>query len=338
MLNLFYEEPEGDRWLPWDRYPRRIVRRLWRGPAKIGGQKRVFVNLCAGLDLLGVRYRVNDYSHIQRHRDDIACIIGKPCVLDKIEWKNPILFGASVFAHPYLDPDLLKRLPVRKVLVPCEWMRKMFEPYYGNAVAVWPVGIDTELWKPAISPKLFDVLLYDKIRWYHDDFERTLIEPIRSQLKDLGLTFAEIRYGDYEEDAFRRLLQQCKSMVFLCEHESQGLALQQALSSGLPVLAWDRQGVNPDPGILAQGIRFGPVTPVPYWDARCGLTFCAAEEFSSALKDFWCGVNACRFRPRDFIVEGFTLERRAAEYVAIVDQVTLAEPAEVGFPVKQPPR
>ena len=138
ILNLFYEEPDPDRWLPFDRYPRRVIRRMVRGKPRVGGQQWVFLNLCAGLDGLGVKYRVNDYRHAQKHPDELACIIGKPHVLDKIAWKNPILFGAAVFSHPLADPDLLQRLPIRKVLVPGEWMRQMCEPYWGDKVAAWP--------------------------------------------------------------------------------------------------------------------------------------------------------------------------------------------------------
>jgi len=87
------------------------------------------VNLCAGLDLLGVPYRLNDYRYARQHCDEVACIIGKPHVLDKMPWKNPILFGAAVFSHPLSDSNLVKRLPIKRVLVPGEWMRRMWEPY-----------------------------------------------------------------------------------------------------------------------------------------------------------------------------------------------------------------
>jgi hypothetical protein len=52
-------------------------------------------------------------------------------VLDKIRWKNPILFGAAVYSHPIDDPRLLERLPVRTVLVPGPWMKEMCESYWG---------------------------------------------------------------------------------------------------------------------------------------------------------------------------------------------------------------
>jgi hypothetical protein len=146
-LNIFYEEPEDDRWLRYDRYPRRIIRRLVRGKPRPGGQTRVFLNLLAGLDELGVGYRVNDYHHARRHPEEMACIVGKPFVLDKMAWKNPILFGASVFSHPLDDPFLFERRPVRKILVPGPWMKAMCVPYWGKRVDAWPVGIDTDVWR-----------------------------------------------------------------------------------------------------------------------------------------------------------------------------------------------
>ena len=33
-LNLFYEEPEPDRWFPFDRYPRRVIRTIVRGASE----------------------------------------------------------------------------------------------------------------------------------------------------------------------------------------------------------------------------------------------------------------------------------------------------------------
>src|SRR5436190_19715723 len=147
MLNLFYEEPENDRWLPFDRYPRRVIRRLVRGKPRPGGQTKIFLNLCAGLDRIGVRYRDNDYCYAKKNSNELACIIGKPSVLDKIEWQNPILFGAAVYSHPLDDPNLFERLPVRKVLVPGPWMKEMCKPYWGRNVEAWPVGIDTIGWQ-----------------------------------------------------------------------------------------------------------------------------------------------------------------------------------------------
>ena len=61
-------------------------------------------NLCAGLDRMGIRYRVNDYGHIRKHPEELACIIGRPFVLDWFAWKNPLLLGV---VYPYARSEYL---------------------------------------------------------------------------------------------------------------------------------------------------------------------------------------------------------------------------------------
>jgi glycosyltransferase involved in cell wall biosynthesis len=316
VLNIFYEEPEGDRWLPFDRYPRRVARWLLKGPPQAGGHKRIFLNLCAGLDRIGAAYRVNDYRWAIRNPRALACIVGKPHVLDKIEWRNPILFGAAVFSHPSDDPKLFERLPVRKVLLPGAWMKEMWKPYWDEAIAVWPVGIDTDRWRPAnAAPKRTDVLLYDKVRWDRAHYETRLIEPIRRMLKAGGRSFREIRYGHYREEEFQAALAECRSMIFLCEHETQGLAYLQALSCGVPILAWDRGGCWQDPSYFPHNVKFQPVVSVPYWDSRCGRTFASIDAFDDAWDRFWDEAQSGRFDPRSYVVENLTLEQCARQYV-----------------------
>ncbi|MBD2017965.1 glycosyltransferase [Microcoleus sp. FACHB-53] len=321
-LNLFYEIPDGDRWLPLDRYPRRLIRRLMRGKPNPGGQTRVFLNLCAGLDRLGISYRVNDYRYIQKHPEEVACIIGKPHVLDKIKWKNPIVFGAAVFSHPCDDPELLNRLPISRVLVPGEWHRKMFEPYYSDKVLAWPVGIDTDKWVPVpIDEKDIDILLYDKVRWEYDRYETELISPIKSCLEKWGLKVEVIRYGFYREEEFHSLLGRSKAMVFLCEHETQGIAYQQALACGVPILAWDRGGFWQDPSYFPDKIKFTSVSSVPYWDNRCGVKFNNISEFPPKAEEFLDKLNSHKFTPRDYILENLTLEKCAQRYLKILGEV-----------------
>lgn len=317
-LNIFYEEPNADRWFPADRYPRALVRRLVRGKPKPGGHKRVFLNLCEGLRRIGVPFRVNDYGFARRNPNALACIVGKPCVLDKMGWKNPILFGASIYSHPSDDPDLLNRLPIKKVLVPSFWMKQMFKPVWGDEVDVWPVGIDTEFWAPTLQhTKNTDVLIYDKVRWDHDYYESALIEPIRDLLRRNGHSFREIRYGFYREEEFWAALGSCRAMIFLCEHETQGIAYQQALSCGVPIFAWDRGGTWQDPSYYPNRVIFEPVTSVPYWDGSCGMKFKDIAECGQDWPVFWSGVQSQSFAPREFILENLTLEGRASDYVRI---------------------
>ena len=320
-LNLFYQEPDPDRWVPLDRYPRRLIRRALRGKPRPGGQMMVFLNLVKGLDRIGVPYRVNDFRHARRYPAELACIVGKPQVLFEREWRNPVLFGAAVFSHPLDCPDLFERYPVRRMLVPGEWMRQMCEPFYGDHVTAWPVGIDTDKWAPTGAPKDTDFLIYDKVRWEHEAYEPTLIRPIRDELRQRGRTYTELRYGSYEPADLADALRRCRAVVFLCEHETQGIAYQQMLASGVPILAWDRGGFWQDPEFYPDRVRYEPVSSVPYWDERCGLTFRDADGFRDALGPFLESLDAGEFEPRDYVLENLTLEKCARDYAEIARSV-----------------
>lgn len=51
VLNLFYEEPASDRWLPLARYPHRLIRRVVRGKPQPGDQAQVFLKDCPPLEI-----------------------------------------------------------------------------------------------------------------------------------------------------------------------------------------------------------------------------------------------------------------------------------------------
>jgi glycosyltransferase involved in cell wall biosynthesis len=202
-------------------------------------------------------------------------------------------------------------------------------------VVAWPVGIDTDFWAPPnhrtiAVPKhrRTDFLIYDKVRWEHERYEEELLQPIRSELTKRGLRFCEIRYGFYKEGDFHHLLGLCKAMLFVCTHETQGIAYQQALSAGVPILAWDRGGICADPNLLRLGVCFGPVSSVPYWDSRCGMKFADVTEFPSRLDVFWDHVQQDAFQPRDYILENLTLEKCARHYLEICNQVTTSPNAK----------
>ncbi|HEY4197355.1 MAG TPA: hypothetical protein VGM63_17555, partial [Mucilaginibacter sp.] len=320
-LNLFYEEPDPDRWIRFDRYPRRLIRRIIRGKMQPGGVGIITVNLKKGLDKLGVPYRMNDYNYIKKHPEEIACIIGKPQVLFERKWVNPVILGAGVYSHPIECPNLFSKYPnVKRILVPGEWMRIMFEPYYHNKVFAWPVGIDTAVWSPELKGQPeFNFLIYDKIRWQHEQYQQELIDPVCRVLDNHSLNYQFIKYGNYTPDELRTKLSNSKSVIFLCEHETQGLAYQQILATGTPILAWDRGGYWQDPYYYPEKVKFGPVSAVPYWDERCGVKFTSADDFDEQLKSFLNKLPG--FNPHSYIMENLTLEKCAELYLDIYKQV-----------------
>jgi len=323
-LNLFYEEPESDRWIKYDRYPRKLIRRIIRGKQAPGGVMMIALQLMKGLDRLNIPYRFNDYAYVKKNSDALIGVIGKPHLIFEKKFQNPILFGAGVFSHPIEEPLLFEKYPnVKHMLVPGEWMVEMCKPYYGNLVSAWPAGIDTNKWAPQVNIEkpIVDFLIYDKIRWDRDVFIPNLYIPISNILNSQGLTFETIRYGFYKTEELAAKLSTCKAVIFLCEHETQGFAYQQILSSDTPILAWDRGGFWQDPYYFPDKVKFQPVSSVPYWDDRCGIKFKAVEDFESSLKLFNILYNENKFAPRNYILDHLTLEKCARQYYDIYNSI-----------------
>jgi glycosyltransferase involved in cell wall biosynthesis len=321
-LNLFYEEPDPDRWIKFDRYPRRWIRRLVRGKQNPGGVMMVALELMRGLDKLKVPYRFNDFKYIKKHPRELACIIGKPQLLFNRQWKNPVLFGAGIYSHPVDCPDLFEKYPnVQRFLVPGEWMREMCEPYYGDKVTAWPVGIDTEKWLPLPGEKTIDFLIYNKVRWQYHLFEQLLIEPILKTLAANGLSYHFIRYGKYTHDELKQKLALSKAVIFLCEHETQGLAYQQILATDTPILAWDRGGYWQDPDYFPHKVRYQPVSSVPYWNELCGEKFKGIDDFEQQCHQFVKNLALNKYSPRTYILDNLTLEKSALAYLNIIRSI-----------------
>ncbi|MBS0224374.1 MAG: glycosyltransferase [Proteobacteria bacterium] len=280
---------------------------------------RVFLNLKAGLDRIGAAYRINNYRHIRNNPDDLACLIGKPHLLERFTPRTPLMFGTATYNHPIDDEHLPKRHLLRQVLVPSEWVKRMFSKVWpADLVSVWPVGIDTERWTPSPGSKDVDVLVYDKISRRRENHQRELIDPLMAELRCAGLTVEYLRYGSYVEWELLALSRRVRSMVYLSHHETQGIALEQMLSADVPVLAWEPGGDWQSHEYLQRGVRFSPVTSVPYWDERCGVKFTGMADLRSAVADFWHGVKTGSFSPRQLILDrGLTLEAAAEAYVAL---------------------
>jgi glycosyltransferase involved in cell wall biosynthesis len=331
-VNIFYQPmPKKDHWLPLDRYLNIIYRLLRRGRGR-SGPAQAFWNLCQGLTQLGVPYRVNDFAYAGQHPEERACIIGGYNVLESRQWRNEIIYGPSIIKYPVEVPDLLERFPISKVVVYSDWQRQLYESAWGERLVVWPVGIDTDKWSPAPqSRKDIDLLIYEKVdtsTLFYDDpdaqaadgrlYEDTMIKPIRRYAEQHGLKTARVRYGFYREKKYLDLLRRSKAMVFLSRSETQGLAYLEALSSGVPVMAWDKGALWRE---RLSHTRLGPkrvrATSVPYWDERCGVKFKTLEQFTAQLAGFFEQVDAGQFNPRAYICEHLTLKQQAASYLQL---------------------
>lgn len=317
----FHKPPEKDRWFLGDRYLRSFIRRILRGNSRASGVEKVFLNLCKGLEKISQAYTINlPFDKLQP--DDRVAILGAGLhCLDGYNKPNKIVAGIGLMTHPSEWPNLCEQYPVVKYLQHSTWANDIYKPYFGDKCEIWAVGIETDKWKPDNNvAKDIDFIIYNKLHWNLVERSIDLVDPIKKSLNDRGLKFLELKYGFYKSDAYYNLLLRSKAMIFVSEHESQGIAYQECLSTDVPVFAWD-QGKLIDPNYVTFGDSDMPTSSVPFFDNRCGMKFKDFCEFDLSFDTFLSKVNQNKFSPREYILENLTLEKSAENFLKIIKSV-----------------
>jgi hypothetical protein len=162
------------------------------------------------------------------------------------------------------------------------------------------------------------MLIYDKIRWNRSTREPEILGELIRLLTERDLTYEVITYGSYDYATYRDHLARARSMAFLCEHETQGLAYQEALASDVPIFAWD-PGEWQDPQGRLLGLSSVATTSVPYFSPECGVTFRGGEDIAEQFASFWSQTSS--YAPRQYVLDNLTLESSATRYTEIVSSV-----------------
>ncbi|MCX2492588.1 glycosyltransferase family 1 protein [Pedobacter sp. PF22-3] len=243
-------------------------------------------------------------------------------VLNNYQQPNKIIAGIGLITHPSNWPTLFKDYPIAVYLQHSPWAANIYNKWYGpNSCKIWPVGIDTNYWQPHKATKSPHILIYVKFLWHQEQNKKELLNPIIDFFEQNAIAYQLITYGDYHIKTYKALLNHSKAMIFLCEHESQGLAYQEAMAMDVPIFAWN-QGLWLDKNRLNWG-ETEPIaaSSVPYFNSTCGDTFKDFDEFKLGFTRFYTKVERGLFKPRDYILNHLTLEKSAERILTIIKEV-----------------
>lgn len=271
-----------------------------------------FLGLKRSLAAVGCDVRVNDFARAKKMPDYPIGLAGYPSVIDKVDLPNPVIFGPGDFGSLEASRAVAANSRFRYLIQPSTWFRDYYAPYAGEEkMVVWFAGIDTDAWPDwSHEPKATDVLVYDKIRWDREARVADTLEPLLAHLREQGRSYEIVRYGHHHQSEFISKLKRARSLAFVCEHETQGLAYQEAMSANVPIFAWD-EGKLIDPSIPqpSPGVA---VSSVPYFDERCGVKFTRAN-IAPQFEAFW--AQRAGFQPREYVLEQLSLKRSGALYL-----------------------
>lgn len=186
------------------------------------------------------------------------------------------------------------------------WKKSKVEKYVPLKVFSFPVN--TKKFKPKPENTKDKVFIYFKRRKISE------LNFLKKFLKDKNIDFTVFDYVQkYNEEDYLHYLQNAKYGIVLDAHESQGFAIEEALSCDVPLLVWNVSSMSQEEGINYPDI---PATSIPYWDKRCGEYFYNQEEFKSIFDEFISKLNT--YKPREFILENLSVEKCSEKFKNLI--------------------
>ena len=302
---------------------RRLLRYLKRTACRQqvrSGLYTAFLGLVKSLESVGCDVRINAFAEAAKRPDYPIGLTGFPSVLDKVPLPNPKIFGPGDFGLPEKSARVMDDPSFITLIQPSPWACDLYRPACDGKIWPWFAGIDTHAWPDlSAAPKIYDFVIYDKIHWHRDRLVPEVLERILAHLKAHQQTYLLLRYGQHHHSQYRAALRQSRALLYLSQHETQGIACQEAMSSNVPVLAWN-PGIMEDPAWAARKHDGVAVTSVPYFDARCGLTF-TMDNFEAQHAQYM--EQRHHYQPRAYVLEQLSLpiagKRYLAEYQRIAE-------------------
>lgn len=197
---------------------------------------------------------------------------------------------------------------------PSEWVAQSWKNII-IPIRTFPFPVDTDKFTPAPTTTHQEkVMLYYKHR-SPDEFN-----TLKNFLGQQNITnYKVFDYNQrYNEDDYLSYLQQCKYGIILDAHESQGFAIEEALSCNVPLLVWNAKTMQQEHNSRYEPI---PCTSIPYWDERCGEYFHHQHELESTFKTFQDKLEAQQYNPRQYILENLSTIKCAERLMKLINKI-----------------
>ena len=283
---------------------------LAEGVSRKTGPYEVYHNLICGLQQLGIPFNINPPDG---QVGDVVHVVSGVHNLEKaIQWKRSgkiqrLIGGPNVMNRPNEFNYLFAQKEVDACFVPSYWIQVAYEedaPALKGRIHCWFTGVDCEYWKP-IKQEKNGVLVY----WKTED--EGLVEAVEMLIRKYGLVPIRIRYGGYQKDTFKTVLNRCQYAVFISRSESQGMALAEAWAMDVPTFSFD-------PGsLIYRGKRYSLVSSCPYLTPDTGKPWKTLNELEKLLTSF----DVSKYHPRKWVLEYMTIAASIRQLVEIIKHI-----------------
>tara|TARA_B100001093_G_C26847461_1_gene1023543 strand:+ start:2014 stop:2862 length:849 start_codon:yes stop_codon:yes gene_type:complete len=267
-----------------------------------------------GLEMI-LKYLKWDYKYARGNIDEVRNIdiIYSPSnPINPLRFPNKkIIFGPHFSVFPdnklsYINNHFNNCCYIQ----PSSWAVNVWKRF--NADSILPIKrmyfpVDVDKFKPGDNER-DNVFIYFKRR------KPTELNYIKDFLDDKKINYKVFDYVKrYEESDYLSYLKTCKYGIIVDAHESQGFAIQEALSCNVPLLVWNVTSMNQEEGVNYPELK---ATSIPYWDERCGEFFYNKSEFINKYDKFI--NNLKNYSPREYVLENLSVEKCSENFKNLI--------------------
>ncbi len=289
-----------------------LTERIGAGSNKIAGHYGVTRSLLNGLKRLGVDFVYNPIS-ANLVTDTVVALAGIDTLENAINLKRQgkikkLFAGPNIIVMPYNHNYIIASKEIDVCIVPSEWVGHLYQmdaPSLNDRIRVWPAGVDDNYW--VSSNNRLDtnkVLVYWKTESY--DF----CKNVETILSSYGWSPIILKYGSYNNETYKKLLNSVSFAVFISTSESQGLALAEAWAMNIPTIVWNPKKFS------YEGKSFNFGSACPYLTKYSGQDWENFDEFKDIISKIKNQLPL--FSPRKWVLENMTDEICAQNLLDII--------------------
>ena len=244
---------------------------------------------------------------------EFDCVYSPSTPIDVSKYPNTkFIFGPHFSVFPELNHMNLIRQPNVTYIQPSDWASQLWanNPLCKNIkIKPLPFGVDADFFK---NDK--PINMREKVFIYFKSRNPLLLQIVELYLKEKSINYVVFNYNTkYNEMDYINYLKNSKYGIWIGRHESQGFALEEALSCDVPLLVLNVQSMNEE---YKSGYEDIPGTTIPYWDNRCGEYFYNLRDLNNKFNLFISKLET--YKPRDYILENLTIEKCEEKLIDII--------------------
>jgi glycosyltransferase involved in cell wall biosynthesis len=230
--------------------------------------------------------------------------------MDIVHRYDNVIVGPGIefnYALDYCKKYQENKCIIFNILSP--WLKKIFEVYAPNPNITYvalPFPVDIDRFQPSQKKKKF--FIYVKL--VHPSKVNDILHMIQEYSELLKEYECKIfTYGSYQEHDYLQYIQSAEFGIWIGRHESQGFAVEEALSCNCPLFVYDITSMKDEytdngqypwaqfPGDL-------PATAASYFDESCGIICKEKESLHNMFASFLQVIPS--YTPRQFVLDHLT--------------------------------